>query len=127
MCAIMVMGIGIVGLTVGITTSLASSKESERQTVAALMAAGHIETLRADGYLVEGEETGTGEGALSAYQWRHSIVNTATDGLFQLRVIVEFTPTGQVVYQLETLLFDPPVYSTLDDADEQKKRDPTLN
>src|SRR5882762_5584731 len=48
MCAILILGIGLVGLTQGITAALQSSKESELQTTAALLAAGQIETLRAD-------------------------------------------------------------------------------
>ena len=47
MVAILILGIALVGLTQGITTALSSSKESELQTVAALFAAGQIETLRA--------------------------------------------------------------------------------
>ena len=40
MCAVLILGIGIAGLTQGITTALASSKEAEVQTAAALLAAG---------------------------------------------------------------------------------------
>jgi len=58
MCAILVLGIALVGLTEGITTALSSAKDSELQTAAALVAAGQIETLRAEGYIVDGETEG---------------------------------------------------------------------
>jgi len=49
MCAVAILGVALVGLTQGITTALGSNKESELQTTAALLAAGRIETLRAEG------------------------------------------------------------------------------
>jgi len=60
MCAIVILGIALVGLTQGITTALSSSKESELQTTAALIAAGKIEMLRADGYVLDGITEGEG-------------------------------------------------------------------
>ena len=60
MCAILILGIGLVGLTQGLTTALSSTKESEWQTSAALVAAGRMETLRAEGYLKDGVEAGEG-------------------------------------------------------------------
>ena len=51
MCAILILGVGLVGFTQAITTALGSSKDSEMQTTAALFAAGRIESLRADDYL----------------------------------------------------------------------------
>ena len=44
MCAILILGIALAGLTQGVTTALTSSKESELQTTAALFAAGLVET-----------------------------------------------------------------------------------
>ena len=38
MCAILILGIALAGLTEGVTTALTSSKESELQTTAALLA-----------------------------------------------------------------------------------------
>src|SRR5437764_3964025 len=82
MCAILILGIGLVGLTEGIGTALRSSKEAELQTTAALLAAGQIETLRADGFLVEGETEGDGEQGLSLYHWKQSVTTTIIDGLY---------------------------------------------
>ena len=42
MVAIVILAIALTGLTQGITTALASSKESELQTTAALFAAGQF-------------------------------------------------------------------------------------
>src|SRR5213595_2971370 len=58
MCAILILGIGLVGLTQGITAALRSSKETEVQTAAAFIAAGQIETLRADGIITDGVTEG---------------------------------------------------------------------
>jgi prepilin-type N-terminal cleavage/methylation domain-containing protein len=108
MVAILILGIALVGLTQGITTALGSSKESELQTSAALIAAGQIETLRADGYLTDGETEGEcGEG-LSLYRWKQSITATTTAGLHEVAVVVENAKTGTAIYELKTLLFDPP-------------------
>jgi len=42
MVAVMILGVALVGLTQGITTALSSTKESELQTAAALIAAGRL-------------------------------------------------------------------------------------
>jgi prepilin-type N-terminal cleavage/methylation domain-containing protein len=129
MCAILILGIGLVGLTHGLTTALSSSKESEVQTSAALIAAGRIETLRAEGYIREGLEEGEcGEG-LSLYRWKQSITSSTIEGLHEVEVVVENSKSGKSIYELRTLLFDPPATSTLDqsksrrDSTKSKRRD----
>jgi prepilin-type N-terminal cleavage/methylation domain-containing protein len=107
LCAILILGVGLVGLVQGVTTALSSSKEAEVQTTAALFAAGQIETLRADGFVIEGESDGTCGPDLDAYQWRQTVSPTATDGLFDVVVSVEHASTGKQIYELETLIFDP--------------------
>ena len=57
-CAMLILGIGLVGLIEGVTVALKTSKDSELHTTAALIAGGRIELLRAEGYLYEGEEEG---------------------------------------------------------------------
>jgi prepilin-type N-terminal cleavage/methylation domain-containing protein len=112
MCAILILGIALAGLTQGITTALTSSKESELQTTAALFAAGLIESLRAEGYLSDGVTEGDcGEG-LSLYHWKESITSAGIDGLHQVEVVVENAKTGQSIYELQTLLFQAPEDST---------------
>ena len=111
MCAILILGIAIAGLTQGITGALGSSKESELQTAAALIAAGRIETLRAEGYVIDGVEQGEfGEG-LALYRWEQTITATSIDGLHEVLVVVENAKSGQTIYELRTLLFDPLSYS----------------
>ena len=112
MLAILILGIALVGLTQGITTALSSSKESELQTTAALLAAGRIETLRADGYLTDGVEEGEGGAGLSLYRWKQTISSTSIDGLHEVEVIVENSNSRQAIFELRTLLFDPPLYSS---------------
>ena len=120
MCAIMILGIALVGLTQGITTALSSSKESELQTTAALLAAGQIETLRAEGYLTERTTEGEGGEGLSLYKWKQSITSTSLDGLFEVSVVVENAKTGTAIYELRTLLFDPPSYANSDGSSDRK-------
>ena len=56
MVAILILGIALTGLVHGITTALASNKESELQTIAALFADGKVEELRAEGFSDLGAE-----------------------------------------------------------------------
>ena len=108
MCAILILGIALAGLTQGVTTALSSSKESELQTTAALVAAGLIESLRAEGNLSDGATEGEcGEG-LSLYRWKQSITRAGIDGLHEVDVVVQNAKTGQSIYELQTLLFQPP-------------------
>ena len=124
-CAILILGIALVGLTQGITTALTSSKESEIQTTAALLAAGRIETIRADGFVTDGEDEGDGDQGLSLYHWRQSFTSTSIDGLHDVKLVVENSKSGQEIYELRTLLFDAPAASSLDtvkDPKDSKKR-----
>jgi prepilin-type N-terminal cleavage/methylation domain-containing protein len=120
MCAIIILGIALVGLTQGTTTALSSNKESELQTTAALLAAGKIEMLRAEGYLTEGVTEGEGGEGLSLYRWKRTLTGTGIDGLFDVSVVVENSKTGAAIYELQTLLFDPPSYSSSDTAKDRK-------
>jgi len=116
----MILGIALVGLTQGITTALSSSKESELQTTAALIAAGKIEMLRADGYVLDGTTEGEGGEGLSLYRWKRSVTSTSVDGLHEVSVVVEDSKTGTTIYELRTLLFDPPSYSSSDGSSDRK-------
>jgi prepilin-type N-terminal cleavage/methylation domain-containing protein len=116
MCAILILGIGLVGIAHGLTTALQASKESELQTSAALIAAGRIELLRADGLLIAGEEEGDCGSDLPLYRWRESITNTDIDGLHEVAVTVEHAKSGKALYELRTLLFDPPLSASSSSA-----------
>jgi prepilin-type N-terminal cleavage/methylation domain-containing protein len=123
MCAILILGVGLVGITQGITTALSASKESEVQTAAALLAAGRIETLRAEGYLTDGSEEGAGSGALSLYKWKQTVSASTIDGLHEVEVTVLNAKTGQLIYELRTLLFEAPY--TSDEQDSRQRSQPT--
>jgi len=120
MCAILILGIALVGLTQGLATALGSTKESQLQTTAALIAAGQIETLRADGFLVDGDTEGDGDAGLSLYHWKQSVTSTSIDGLHEVTVVVENSRSGRTIYELRTLLFDPPSDSTSSSSSERK-------
>ena len=106
MCAIVILGVALAGLTEGITTALSSSKDSELQTTASLLAAGQVETLRASGTLVDGDTEGDCGDELPLYQWTQTVSPTDLDGLHEVKVVVQKTQSAQPIYELSTLLFD---------------------
>lgn len=122
LCSILILGIGLVGVTQAISTALSSSKDAEVQSAAALLAAGQIETLRAETYVIEGDTEGEGEGVLSSYTWTQNIVETRTQGLFEVTVAVRKTQTGEQIFELKTMLFDPPVLREEEEEDENPRR-----
>jgi hypothetical protein len=98
-----------VGFVQGTTTAISSSKESEIQTTAALLASGRIEKLRADGELEDGESDGDWGEDYPNYSWRQSIMPTDVKGLHDVRVTIENPKTGKQIYELRTMLFEPPL------------------
>jgi prepilin-type N-terminal cleavage/methylation domain-containing protein len=108
MVAILILGIGLVGLTQGITTALSSGKESEAQTTAALLAAGQIETLRAEGELIDGVTEGDGDEGLARYHWQQTVRGAGIDGLHEVEVLIRDARNGNEVFELRTLLFETP-------------------
>jgi prepilin-type N-terminal cleavage/methylation domain-containing protein len=112
MVAIVILAVAVVGLTQGFTTALASSKDSELQTTAALFAAGQIESLRAAGGLADETTEGDCGDDLPRYRWRQTISPAGTDGLHEVDVVVENSQTGAMLYELKTLLFEVPADST---------------
>lgn len=124
--AIAILSIALVGLAHGITTALSSSKESELQTTAAMFAAGLIEELRAEGGITDGESSGTCGEELPLYRWTESTTSAGVDGLHEVNVSIENARTGQAIYELRTLLFEPPEQSASNDsknsADKKSKR-----
>jgi len=122
LCAILILGVALVGLTQAITTALGSGKESELQTTAALLAAGKIEELRADGLILNGVTDGEFGGGLSLYRWKQTVSDTQTAGLHEVSVVIEHTGTGKAIYELQTLLFDPPLASSPGDDRQDSSR-----
>jgi Tfp pilus assembly protein PilV len=119
MVAVLILGVSVVGLVHGINTALVSGKEAEVQTQAALLAASQIETLRADGFIYEGESSGEFDGDLSVYSWRQNVVPIEPEGLYEVTVTIEKADTAEEIYELKTLMFDPPVI--VDDETEKEK------
>lgn len=117
MVAILILGIGLVGLTQGITTALSSGKESEMQTTAALLAAGQIETLRAEGELIDGVTEGDGDEGLVLYHWQQIVRGAGIDGLHEVEVVVQDARNGKDVFELRTLLFETPQDTTANPGD----------
>lgn len=120
MVAMLILGIGLVGLVHGLDTALASHKDAETRTQAALLAAGQIEATRADGFVTEGDTDGEFDGALSNYSWKQSVKPTTPEGLYEVTVTIE--KDSEEIYELKTMLFDPPVIREESDK-EKKERD----
>jgi prepilin-type N-terminal cleavage/methylation domain-containing protein len=107
LCAVLVLGVALVGITQGLTTALQSNKDSEVLTKAALFAAGLIETTRAEGYLVNGSEEGDCGESLGQFRWNRAIRNSDLEGLHQVEVVIQDN-AGKPVYALQTMLFEAP-------------------
>lgn len=121
LCAILILGVALAGLTQGLSTALNAHKESELQSTAALIAAGQIETLRAEGGLHDGTETEGECGAgLSLYHWRLAIDAAGLDGLHDVTVTVEHAKTKKAIYELQTLLFEAPDSLTTEEPANKK-------
>jgi len=116
LCSLLILGVGLVGITEGITLALASSRDAERHTRAVLLATGRLELLRAEGYLFEGEEEGTFGDDFPGYRWAQDIAKTDLEGLYQVTVMVEDAKTEELLYELRTLLFDMPFSSDLNSS-----------
>lgn len=108
LCAVLVLGVALTGMIGGVTTALSSTKESEMQTVAALFAAGRIETVRAEGALEDGTTQGSCGDGLELYRWQQTLSPASVDGLHEVSVTVENSNSGKVIYELKTLLFEVP-------------------
>lgn len=111
MVALLILGVAVVGMAQGITAALRSNKDSEWQTTAAFLAAGRIELLRADLFLSDGVTEGRGEGGLSQYRWTETVSPTPISGLHAVTVEVRHGTEASPLYELRTLLFDPPAGS----------------
>ncbi|MFO1488040.1 MAG: prepilin-type N-terminal cleavage/methylation domain-containing protein [Verrucomicrobiota bacterium] len=122
MVAILILGVALAGLTHGISTALASSKESELQTSAVLFAQGKIETLRAEGSLTDGELDGDCGAALPLYHWKQTISRSDIDGLHHVVVTILNTRTSEEICELETLLFEIPADAREKAKDSKSKK-----
>lgn len=111
LCAVLIVGVALVGLTQAITTALQSNKDSEVQASTALFAAGMIETLRAEGDFVNGTTEGKCGAGLSQFEWTQTIGPGGLEGLYEVAVVVRQVSSGKTICELKTLLFEMPINS----------------
>ena len=121
MVAVLILSVAVTGLVQGITTALRSSKDSELQTTAAFFAAGQIELLRADGFREDGVTEGKGPAGLAMYRWKQTVSPTSIPGLHEVSVEVLNTSATKAIFELRTLLYDPPAGSVTNRADLSEK------
>jgi hypothetical protein len=81
-----------------------------------MFAAGLIEEVRAEGGLKDGQAQGACGPELPNYQWTESVSPAGVDGLHQVEISIQNARTGQDIYKLQTLLFEPPEDSTTNDS-----------
>lgn len=119
--AVAILAVALVGLTRGLTTALASSRDSAAYSQAVWIAASRIEFLRADYLPGEGESEGTS----GPFTWRQTVSKTAQDGLFEVRIAVERTSEPGALYTLSTYVFDPPTSDSASGSgpDKERRRD----
>jgi general secretion pathway protein I len=115
MLAVFILAIGLTGLIRGLTTSLQSSGSSEKQTTAVWLAAGQMELIQAEGFLVAGEEEGNFGEAFPQFSWKSIVKESDSDleGLYEVKVEVRDAEGEALYFSLTTLLFDPPLGSLL--------------
>ena len=121
LCAILILGVALVGLTQGITVALQSTKESELQAMAALLAAAQIESLRAEGSYKDGEQESERDQGASLYRWKQTIAGTGVAGLHEVAVVVENATSGKMIYELRTMLFEPVDVPALRNSQSRKR------
>lgn len=127
MCAILILGVGIAGMTHGVATALRSSQQASLETRATLLAAGQIETLRAEGFLSEGTTTGSGSQDLASLHWEQAITKSNPDGLYNITVTVHLTNSTKPICQIQTLLFDPPATSSYSNTNASSRTSQNTN
>lgn len=123
MCAILVLGVGVAGLTEGITGALRSTRDAQLQTAAILFAQGQMELLRAEGFLSEGSSDGECGAVLAGYRWHRTIATTDLEGLYDVAVAIEEQKTGKSICELKTLVFEAPGTSLTPDRETTPSRD----
>lgn len=123
--AVFILAIGLTGLIRGMTTALQSSSASEKETIAAWLAAGQMEMIRADGLLIAGEDQGDLGTDFPRYQWKSTITESTTlEGLYEVRVDVLETQNQTVVFSIQTMLFDAPLDSLTEELLEEESENP---
>jgi prepilin-type N-terminal cleavage/methylation domain-containing protein len=120
--AVAILSIALVGLVHGISLALSSSKEAELQTTASMFAAGMIEELRAEGGVTDGQTQGDCGAELPLYRWNATVSGAGLDGLHQVEVSIQNAHSGQEIYSLRTLLFEPPPDSDSKKPDSKSKK-----
>jgi prepilin-type N-terminal cleavage/methylation domain-containing protein len=122
MIALLILGVALVGFVQATTTAVSSSKESEIQTTAALLASGQLEKLQADGDLEDGDSDGDWGDDFPNYTWTQTISPADVKGLHEIRLTIENPRTGKQLYELRTMLFEMPPATEEDTSSKSKQK-----
>ena len=114
--SLLILGIGIAGISQGLALSYGSSRAAESRTSAAMLASARLELIRAEGMILAGEDEGDFGAGYDGWTWKESIVETPIEGLHEVAVSVHRAPGGERVYELRTLLYDMPWLGASTDA-----------
>jgi len=106
--SLLILGMGIVGISQGLALSYVSSRTAESRTAAALLASARLELIRSEGMILAGEDEGDFGAGYDGWTWKETIIETPIEGLHEVAVSVHRAPAGEKVYELRTLLYDMP-------------------
>ena len=106
--ATVVLGVGLVGMTQGITAVLEGTRTAERYSQAVLLAEEQMELIRAEGLVSEGEYDGDFGEEFPGFRWNSVVRESREVGLFEVKVTVLAMPAEEPLYELTTLVFVPP-------------------
>ena len=109
LCAVMVMGISLLGLVEALTLTLRYSQDEAYYNTAVRLATSHMEEFRADGYVIAGEDEGDFEPEFPQWSWTQSVEEAELPGLFNVVIQVRRAEEELPTYELHTQLFEAPL------------------
>jgi prepilin-type N-terminal cleavage/methylation domain-containing protein len=103
-----VLGVGLLGMTKGITAVLDGTHTAESYSRAVLLAEEQMELICAEGVVSAGEHEGDFGDEFPGFRWKSVVRESRESGLFEVEVTVLGMPAEYPVYELTTLIFVPP-------------------
>ena len=94
-----------------------SGKDAQLQTAAMLQAAGLVDTLLAEGDVIDGVSEGECGAGLAPHRWRLTVSPSDLEGLHDLVVVIEDGRSGKILCELRTLVFEVPGGSLSSDSE----------
>ena len=107
MAALTIFGVGVLGTLELFTVCLQSTSASVGYTQAMLLAQGRLEETIAEGYVVEGTDSGDFGSGYPRHAWELDVEETDQTGLMRVQIVVTWNERGrEKQYALTTLVAD---------------------